>query len=853
MLRAPSTLVAAAEDAYDPHCVSRFRRSPRTGPPSRARTREPWFRHPADVARLVANLVVLAALWASALVAPDLTRDLSLDLIDAVDRFGGPIAPAVVGLTQLLAILVPFAVTIWLVVRRRVALLGLFALSSLTAAIVMVLSSDRLRTGIPLSELGLDRVESWFVGRTFPSATYLAALVAVLVTASPWMRQRWRRAGWVLIALVTLARVLTATEVPLRVGVLVALGAAAGSLTLVVFGGPRRRVDPDTVAAALRSIGQPVRALSPISDHGGVPTFRAELVPATRAVAAGSIDGSRTRAFVKVLGRDERDTDLLLRSWRSLRVKGLGDDRPAGSPRRVAENEVLALAMARAAGVRVPEPLAVTRTEQEAAVVATEWLDGAALVTVDREVAAPDDVRDDDRDDGPDDETLVDLWSQVARLQRHRIAHRALHPSNVLVTRSHPSGTDGPAIVDFRRAALDASDEVLGADVAELLASLALVVGAERAVSTAAAGLDPEQLTRALPLLQPAVLSPSVRARVKRQPHLLDEVRTRAAVAAGVGEVEVVRVDRISVRGAVSLLGSIVLVGYVVNLVSNWSQTWDTIVSADTVLIAPILVLVFAGFAAGALSLLGAVTVGLPFVRTTQVMFAQSFLNRFTPANAGGMAMRMRYLQLHGLDATAAATSVGLTSIASGIVQGLLIVVFFVWGGTTDRLADFSLPDFTGIVLGLLVVGGAVGIVMISGWGRRTIVPWIRRTSGTIRTTLATLVADPGKMAQLFGGAALGKLTNIVAFWLSLEAFGVDMSFAKAGALFMIANTLGSAVPTPGGVGGIEAAMTAVLISFGVDHATAAAVVLFYRFFTFWLPTLPGYVMLRWVQARGVV
>ena len=69
----------------------------------------------------------------------------------------------------------------------------------------------------------------------------------------------------------------------------------------------------------------------------------------------------------------------------------------------------------------------------------------------------------------------------------------------------------------------------------------------------------------------------------------------------------------------------------------------------------------------------------------------------------------------------------------------------------------------------------------------------------------------------------------------------------------MIASTVGSAVPTPGGVGGVEAALTAALIGAGVDEATAAAITLFFRGFTYWLPTLPGWGFLRYVQRVGIV
>ena len=68
-------------------------------------------------------------------------------------------------------------------------------------------------------------------------------------------------------------------------------------------------------------------------------------------------------AYVRVLGREERDTDLLLRTWRGLRVKGLGDDRPSGSARRVAENAALAESLAATAGARVPTVLGVAATD----------------------------------------------------------------------------------------------------------------------------------------------------------------------------------------------------------------------------------------------------------------------------------------------------------------------------------------------------------------------------------------------------------------------------------------------------------------------------------------------------------
>jgi glycosyltransferase 2 family protein len=53
----------------------------------------------------------------------------------------------------------------------------------------------------------------------------------------------------------------------------------------------------------------------------------------------------------------------------------------------------------------------------------------------------------------------------------------------------------------------------------------------------------------------------------------------------------------------------------------------------------------------------------------------------------------------------------------------------------------------------------------------------------------------------------VAKLSIIVAFVLSARSFGVDESFARMALLYMTANTVASAAPTPGGVGAIEAAL----------------------------------------------
>jgi len=781
------------------------------------------YRHPSDVARFIFSLLILGALLLLDLIAPTGIRAVSAELLLIFDDLPDAISDGLVGLIQLIATVLPFVILGRMLWRREFLELVILAGAAALAAGGMALASNAVEGSVPIAQLGFDGVDSWFIGSQYPSATYLAALTAIHVAASPWLSRSWRVTGWWFIVAVMVARSLTATDVPLRGFMVIAIGIAAGSFALVLIGAPRRRVDTTAVVETLAGVGIELDAIAPLRDDQGEPLY-----------SARDADG---RPFViKVLGRDQRDADLLLSAWRAVTVKGLGDSGAIRSPSRAVQREALALSLFEAAGASTPGAVAVVTTPDDAAVLAMSGGPGTILSALD-----PTDIS---------DEALRDVWRQVDRLQHRRLAHRSLNADNLLVD------GDSVTMVDVRRADLQATDEILGADVAELLVSTALVVGVDRALDTAASELDMSALERAVPLIQTSVFTRPTRTRLDELDdgkHLLEQLRDAGAERAGIDKVELAPVQRITIGGVVSLVGAGVLVYYVFSLASDWDQIWDAFTRANLIYVIPVLALAMAPYFTGALSMLGAVPIELRFGRTTAVMFGQSYLNRFTPANAGGMAMRIRYLQLEGLDGAVAATSIGLTSAASGIAQVLMIVIFLIWGGASDRFSDFEFPDIGTIVLIILLIGAVATGVLMTTWGRHTLTPWLRKIFGKVREMLREIARNPRKMSQLLGGAILGKLANITAFYLSTAAFDVDISFPKAGALYMVATTIGSAVPTPGGVGGVDAALTAALLSFGVDNATAAAVVLLFRILTFWLPTVPGYFFLRYCQRHRYV
>jgi uncharacterized protein (TIRG00374 family) len=88
---------------------------------------------------------------------------------------------------------------------------------------------------------------------------------------------------------------------------------------------------------------------------------------------------------------------------------------------------------------------------------------------------------------------------------------------------------------------------------------------------------------------------------------------------------------------------------------------------------------------------------------------------------------------------------------------------------------------------------------------------------------------------------------------VAVQAFGGGAGIAQIGAVYMAATTVGSASPTPGGVGAIEALLIAGLTGIGISPGPAVSTVITYRLATYWLPVVPGWYCLRQLQRMDCV
>jgi glycosyltransferase 2 family protein len=792
---------------------------PKTRPRGRvlAQTR---YRHPGDVIRLIAGALVLAVAVVIAMLLPALLRP-SAAAITGV----GPATEAGQVLTGLVQVMIAAAAVVLLVAAlryRRFRVLATVVAGFVAAAALMAgityLAGPSGSAGLPV---GL-RHGSWLAGAGFPDPAVLAGLAAVAVAAAPWLSRPWRRASWATLLLIGAARLITGGLLPMQLVLALAAGVTVGAGLLVVFGVPDRRMGAAGVAAALRAGGVPVsRVIGPLRPAKGSRPFEATT-------------GDGNGLFVKVSGSGQRDADLLYRAWRGIRLRGVGDTRPAASLFKAVEHEALLGVMAERAGVAVPHVGQVVRVG-----------DGSVLLTMDLVAGTSLDVVPADR---ITDQLARSLWREVGRLHRARIAHRSLHGSNIMI------GPDGSAVlVDFSFAELAATSRQRAIDVAELLTWLAGRIGPDRAVAAAAAVIGAGGVAAAVPLLQPLALSAGTRRAIKGQDGLLKNTRAAAIAASGDdADKDLVRLQRVRPR---TLLAIAALAGafyFLLPQIADVSSSWHALLHVSWAWLPVIIGLSALTYVASAMALIGAVPGRVPFGPAVLTQGASSFINRVSPANVGGMALNARFLQKSGTSTPASVAAVGVNALAGAVMHILLIVVFFALAGH-DLTKAFKLPSGSKILLALAVIIAVIGVVLATRpgrrWTRKKLIPGARSAAGSV----AQAAASPVKLGLLFGGSALITLAYIAGLDASVQAFGGGPGLVVLGAVYLAAAALAAAAPTPGGLGAIEAALVAGLTGVGMQAGPAVSAVLLYRLATYWLPVLPGWLCWRSLQHRGYV
>jgi uncharacterized membrane protein YbhN (UPF0104 family) len=773
-------------------------------------------RSQADVVRLIVGLALVGV---GVLVATWLRNTLGgaeEDLVDVYERVPDRFAEVFTGLAVLGAGLVPMVALIVLLVRRRFRPAAALLTGAVGAVLVMGWLTDFLAAQgvIAAVDPTTDRVVE-LTDPAFATSPLIAAAVALVIIAAPWVSQQWRRVLWSGVALLVVFRVVSSTEAPLDIVIAIAVGMAVGSLALLAFGTDGSDPEAPELVSMLRSVGHASR----IEQLPG----NSPLVYRVEMVGAGPLE-------MRVRTAHDRNEEVLEQLWRSARLRRWVTDRPYDTVQRRIEHEALAQRAAADAGARVATVKAIVASHN-----GSVGLLETATAGVPASGLAPEQL---------DRAMLVDVWRQVAALHRDRIAHRNLGLSHVKVT---PDG--GAVLRGFDGAAIAASDRDLALDRAQLLVSTALEIGAPAAVDVALEAVGQPAVLTAVPYLQPLALPAPTRRVWRSNKEVLDALREAVRHATGVEPAPLERLDRIRPRTVVSIAALAGAFYFLLPQLANLDDTAEAATQANWWWLGPMVVGAAATIGFAALAFVAAVPEPVPYLPALRMQTASSFVSRIAPANTGTLAMGVRFLQRFGLDPGAAAAAVGLCALAGFVCHISLMVAFLAWVGTSD--VGFSLPQANVLFIVIAVAVSAAGLVIVAvpALRRRILPPLLVQIRNAV-SSVADVLTSPLRVISLIYGSVGITMSFILTLAAAVAAFGGGVSFPEIGAAYLVAAALGSAAPTPGGLGAVEAALVGALTGYGMSSGQAVSAVLTFRLVTYWLPMLPGWLMFQQMQRR---
>jgi undecaprenyl-diphosphatase len=268
----------------------------------------------------------------------------------------------------------------------------------------------------------------------------------------------------------------------------------------------------------------------------------------------------------------------------------------------------------------------------------------------------------------------------------------------------------------------------------------------------------------------------------------------------------------------------------------NW--WWLAVAAAGSALTYP----------ASAVGILGSVTQTLRFGATTLVQISTSVTTLAAPAGLGAVGLNQQYLERQRVPRSNAASGLALNVAVAAVVHVVAMVA-------TAAILGATLPNTVQLPpRRYLVDAAAVAAVLLGAvlWTR----PFRRHVLRPIVSALRAipgLLSNPTRSVQLLGSAFLVNAAYIATLQASTAAFGPAPDLGHTALVYLIAAVIGTVTPTPGGLGGYEAALVAGLTRIGPTAGQAVPAALTFRLFTFWLPIIPGLIALRSLRQRQLI
>lgn len=245
-----------------------------------------------------------------------------------------------------------------------------------------------------------------------------------------------------------------------------------------------------------------------------------------------------------------------------------------------------------------------------------------------------------------------------------------------------------------------------------------------------------------------------------------------------------------------------------------------------------------------ALALNGSRPVAMSARRAVPAVLATTAANAVTPAGIGGNLMMLRIHRKSGLSAEQAAAAAGLRTAVGALCATTITAV------TASTVGMDQLPsDGTKLKLAVVFVC-AVGLATVfMHKTRRRVV----ESAGRFALAVWDVVRQPRCAVSLVVGCVGVTAAQLLTLQGAVHAVGGHIALDELLVTLLGSAAARSAVPSPGGVGPIEAALVAGLTALGMHWETAVTAVAVYRTAGHWLPVVAGVVSLGQLRRKQLI
>ena len=809
-----------------------------------------------DVVDIVISILAILIIWTIGTVASATTRGVTMDVLQF--QLIRQILILPVNLVEGLIILItPIMVIISLALRKRLHTIIQVIVTSVVAAVggwIIAVLTGLLPAylTIPLSVDRLIATQGHRSGFVIAINLVLVTLCAMFTSAGETQSMRAIRWGWIGVWVILILGVLRSSMTLPVAFISVFLGRAFGSGSRWIMGYDDQRAKGVTLVEALLGIGiTPSRivrtdldtTIEPLSTWAVAENARGRLtqVPADLGDIGITItrrpDPDHNRHYqvwsdtgltyeLIVMDPGQELTGTLLEMWNNLRLRGISRW-VSPSLKAQAERSSFTTLQALRAGVFTQEPIAIASANDSIIMVLSALPPTTPLTELGERAS---------------DEVLDRAWEQLRYAHTRGISHRALTPEAVVVDASSDVW-----LLDWDSGEVATTELNQSIDIAQMLVLTALAVGPQRALEAGRRCVGDETLIACAPVIQKPVLPASVNQMLRRS-DLLSDLRAALVGDSEAESAPTADLQRFRPRTILTIAVAFIAVFIVVSSL-NFNDLVSTVKSANPWWMAASAALACLIWVGSAVPLMALSPEKLRFGDTLIAQVAASIITVVAPAGVGPAALNLRYLRKRRVPTAAAVTTVTLMQISQALITIILLLLVMVSAGSS---LSVSLPYGT-ILAVVAVVMLAVGVIMAVPKVRRWIWAKIEPTWQQVYPRLLWIIGQPRRLAAVVAGNLLMNIGYVGAFWTAMVAMGGSLNFSTVAITYLTANAAGSFIPSPGGIGTVETALTSGLTVAGVSSSVAIATALLYRLVTFYGRIPFGWLAMKYMEKKDLI